>query len=127
MTAQAPLPQRTDSQWFQPVCAGAALIGHFLTGNYSEDADLRKATDRCDWCRVLNRDVDPRGRLEHGFLRVQCETCRAEKLVAYLGKGRFRSNPGRNADSPCSPRRLISALRPMLDSINADPIFNWGF
>ena len=26
------------------------------------------------------------GRLEHGFLRVQCETCHAEHLVAFSAK-----------------------------------------
>jgi hypothetical protein len=29
-----------------------------------------------------------RGRLEHGFLRVKCETCQAEKLVAFSCKRR---------------------------------------
>jgi ribosomal protein S27E len=28
------------------------------------------------------------GRFEHGFLRVQCEQCHAEKLVAFSCKGR---------------------------------------
>ena len=28
-------------------------------------------------------------RLEHGFLRAECETCRHEKRVAFSGKRRF--------------------------------------
>ena len=42
------------------------------------------------------------GRLEHGFLRVQCETCHAEPLVAFscTNSRRFRRAP-----------RLLSQLR----------------
>jgi hypothetical protein len=31
---------------------------------------------------------DKRGRLEHGFLRVRCEDCHADKLVAFSSKRR---------------------------------------
>ena len=33
------------------------------------------------------------GRLEHGFLRVRCEDCHAEKLVVFSGKRRGFCSP----------------------------------
>jgi len=46
------------------------------------------------------------GRLEHGFLRVQCDTCHAERLVAFscTNSKRFRRR-----------QRLLSQLRGTTD------------
>ena len=50
---------------------------------------------RCESGRPLQEYVEQEleaylkcGRLEHGFLRVRCEACRAEKLVAFSCKRR---------------------------------------
>ena len=50
------------------------------------------------------------GRLEHGFLRVQCERCHAEKLVAFSCKGR--------AICPsCGARRMAETAALLVDEV----------
>jgi hypothetical protein len=50
------------------------------------------------------------GRLEHGFLRVKCEACHAEKLVAFSCKGR--------AICPsCAARRMAETAALLVDEV----------
>ena len=50
------------------------------------------------------------GRLEHGFLRIKCESCHAEKLVAFSCKGR--------AICPsCGARRMMETAALLVDEV----------
>jgi ribosomal protein S27E len=50
------------------------------------------------------------GRLEEGFLRVRCESCHAEKLVAFRCKGR--------AICPsCGARRMVETAALLVDEV----------
>ena len=59
------------------------------------------------------------GRLEHGFLRVRCETCHAEKLVAFSCKGR--------AICPsCGARRMAETAALLVDEVLPNrPLRQW--
>jgi len=50
------------------------------------------------------------GRFEHGFLRVKCEQCRAEKLVAFSCK--------RRAICPsCGARRMVETAALLVEEV----------
>jgi len=59
------------------------------------------------------------GRFEHGFLRVKCERCQAEKLVAFSCKGR--------AICPsCGARRMAECAALLVDEVlPARPLRQW--
>jgi hypothetical protein len=59
------------------------------------------------------------GRLEHGFLRVKCEACHAEKLVAFSCKGR--------AVCPsCGARRMAETAALLVDEVLPErPLRQW--
>ncbi len=50
------------------------------------------------------------GRLEHGFLRVRCETCHAEKLVAFSCKKR-------GFCPSCGARRMAESASLLVDEV----------
>ena len=50
------------------------------------------------------------GRLEHGFLRVRCESCHAEKLVAFSCKGR-------GFCPSCGARRMVESAALLVDEV----------
>jgi ribosomal protein S27E len=50
------------------------------------------------------------GRLEHGFLRVRCEDCHAEKLVAFSCKGR-------GLCPSCGARRMVESAVLLADEV----------
>jgi ribosomal protein S27E len=50
------------------------------------------------------------GRLEHGFLRVRCESCHAEKLVAFSCKGR-------GFCPSCGARRMAESAALLADEV----------
>jgi ribosomal protein S27E len=59
------------------------------------------------------------GRLEHGFLRVACEDCRDEKLVAFSCKGR-------GFCPSCGAKRMVEGAALLVDEIlPADPMRQW--
>jgi ribosomal protein S27E len=59
------------------------------------------------------------GRLEHGFLRVACEDCRDEKLVAFSCKGR-------GFCPSCGAKRMVEGAALLVDEIlPADPVRQW--
>jgi ribosomal protein S27E len=60
-----------------------------------------------------------RGRLEHGFLRVRCEDCHAEKLVAFSCKRR-------GFCPSCGARRMADGAALLADEVlPAKPIRQW--
>lgn len=59
------------------------------------------------------------GRLEHGFLRVQCESCRHEKLVAFSCKRR-------GFCPSCGARRMADSAAHLVDEVLPEkPIRQW--
>jgi ribosomal protein S27E len=59
------------------------------------------------------------GRLEHGFLRVRCESCRHEKLVAFSCKRR-------GFCSSCGARRMADSAAHLVDEVLPKrPIRQW--
>ena len=59
------------------------------------------------------------GRLEHGFLRVRCSTCHAEKLVAFSCKRR-------GFCPSCGARRMVDSAALLVDEVlPAVPIRQW--
>ncbi len=59
------------------------------------------------------------GRLEHGFLRVQCETCHAEHLVAFSCKRR-------GFCPSCGARRMAESAALLVDDVLPhQPIRQW--
>ena len=59
------------------------------------------------------------GRLEHGFLRVRCETCQHEKLVAFSCKRR-------GFCPSCGARRMVDSAALLVDEIlPREPLRQW--
>lgn len=59
------------------------------------------------------------GRLEHGFLRVRCTTCHAERLVAFSCKRR-------GFCQSCGARRMTESAALLVDEVlPAEPIRQW--
>ena len=59
------------------------------------------------------------GRLEHGFLRVRCTTCHAERLVAFSCKRR-------GFCPSCGARRMTQSAALLVDEVlPAEPIRQW--
>jgi ribosomal protein S27E len=68
---------------------------------------------------LLYQLVERHGRLEHGFLRVRCEECHAEKLVAFSCKRR-------GFCPSCSARRMTDSAALLADEVlPAKPIRQW--
>jgi ribosomal protein S27E len=81
---------------------------------------------RCESGRPLPEYVEQEfeaylkcGRLEHGFLRVRCEECHAEKLVAFSCKRR-------GFCPSCGARRMAEAAALLVDEVlPARPLRQW--
>jgi ribosomal protein S27E len=59
------------------------------------------------------------GRLEHGFLRVRCESCRAEHLVAFSCKNR-------GFCPSCGARRMAESAALLVDEVFLEqPVRQW--
>ncbi len=94
----------------------ATLLYHLVEWHYAEFAALREAAGRPlpEYVREEFEAYLRCGRLEHGFLRVRCEDCHAEKLGAFSCKRRgFCPSCGvrRTTDSDC----ILGAASPALD------------
>jgi hypothetical protein len=65
------------------------------------------------------------GRLEHGFLRVRCDNCHFERLVAFSSKQRGLCRGG--APSPsCGARRMAETAALLADEVFPDvPLRQW--
>jgi len=81
---------------------------------------------RCESGRPLPEYVEQEfeaylkcGRLEHGFLRVRCEECHAEKLVAFSCKRR-------GFCPSCGARRMAETAALLVDEVlPARPLRQW--
>ena len=59
------------------------------------------------------------GRLEHGFLRLRCETCRAEQLLAFSCKRR-------GFCASCGARRMAESAALLVDEVfPKQPVRQW--
>ena len=59
------------------------------------------------------------GRLEHGFLRLRCEACRAEKLVAFSCKRR-------GFCPSCGAKRMVESAALLVDEVLPhEPMRQW--
>lgn len=59
------------------------------------------------------------GRLEHGFLRVRCESCHHEKLVAFYCKRR-------GFCPSCGARRMVESAALLVDEVfPVQPVRQW--
>lgn len=90
----------------------ATLLYRLVAEHYPAFRDQRAAEGR-----PLPRYVDAEfqaylkcGRLEHGFLRVRCESCNAEKLVAFSCKRR-------GFCPSCGGRRMAETATLLVDEV----------
>ena len=75
---------------FERHCPEQTLL-YQLVENYYPDFEMQWAAEGRVLPDYVRQEFDEYlkcGRLEHGFLRVQCETCHAEHLVAFSCKRR---------------------------------------
>ena len=99
----------------------ATLLYEFVAEHYPVFRDQPSKEDR-----PLPRYVDEEfeayvkcGRLEHGFLRVRCESCYAEKLVAFSCKRR-------GFCPSCGGRRMAETAALLVDEVlPRKPIRQW--
>jgi ribosomal protein S27E len=99
----------------------STLLYRLVAEHYPKFRDRRAAEER-----PLPRYVEDEfeaylkcGRLEHGFLRVQCESCRAEKLVAFSCKRR-------GFCPSCGARRMVETAALLVDDVlPRQPVRQW--
>ena len=99
----------------------ATLLYQLVERHYTEFVAVREAAGR-----PLPKYVQDEfaaylkcGRLEHGFLRVRCEDCHAEKLVAFSCKRR-------GFCPSCGARRMADSAALLADDVlPAKPIRQW--
>ena len=75
-----------------------------------------------DWPAYVEREFDDYlacGRLEHGFLRVRCDSCHAEHLVAFSCKRR-------GFCPSCGARRMAESAALLVDEVLPEqPVRQW--
>jgi ribosomal protein S27E len=88
------------------------LLYQLVEAHYPAFLAAREAADR-PLPKYVQREFEAYlrcGRFEHGFLRVRCESCHAEKLVAFSCKGR--------AVCPsCGARRMAETAALLADEV----------
>ncbi|MEM9384270.1 MAG: transposase zinc-binding domain-containing protein, partial [Pseudomonadota bacterium] len=88
------------------------MLYQVVSRHYREFAALMEAEDRPlpgFVCREFEAYLKC-GRLEHGFLRVRCEDCRAETLVAFSCKRR-------GFCPSCGARRMVDTAALLVDEV----------
>src|SRR5690606_16478674 len=99
----------------------STLLYRLVAEHYPKFRDRRAAEERS-----LPRYVEDEfeaylkcGRLEHGFLRVKCESCQAEKLVAFSCKRR-------GFCPSCGARRMAETAALLVDDVlPRQPVRQW--
>jgi ribosomal protein S27E len=99
----------------------ATLLYRLVAKHYSKFRDRRAAEER-----PLPRYVEDEfeaylkcGRLEHGFLRLKCESCQAEKLIAFSCKRR-------GFCPSCGGRRMAETAALLVDNVlPRQPVRQW--
>jgi len=97
------------------------LLYQLVERYYPELAAVREAAGRAlpQYVREEFEAYLKCGRLEHGFLRVRCEDCHAEKLVAFSCKRR-------GFCPSCGARRMTDSAALLADEVlPAKPIRQW--
>ena len=97
------------------------LLYRFVEQHYPAFLALREAAGRPlpAYVRAEFERYFKCGRLEHGFLRVRCESCHAEKLVAFSCKGR-------GFCPSCGARRMAESAALLADEVlPARPLRQW--
>ena len=99
----------------------ATLFYQLVESHYPEF--LRELTDRGRSVPTyVEREFEAYlkcGRLEHGFLRVRCTTCHAERLVAFSCKRR-------GFCPSCGARRMTESAALLVDAVlPREPIRQW--
>jgi ribosomal protein S27E len=123
-----------ETVWDQP--ADRALGGAQYARHRPEETLLYQVIDRyypdflaqietegcCTLPRFVRREFEEYlkcGRLEHGFLRVRCTDCYAEKLVAFSCKRR-------GFCPSCGARRMVESAALLVDEVlPAVPMRQW--
>ena len=86
---------------------------YWLVKKYYPDFEAQWASEGRvlpDYVRQEFEEYLKCGRLEHGFLRVQCETCHAEHLVAFSCKRR-------GFCPSCGARRMAESAALLVDEV----------
>ena len=84
-----------------------------LIEQHYPDFEMQWASERKVLPDYVRREFDEFlrcGRLEHGFLRVQCESCHAEHLVAFSCKRR-------GFCPSCGARRMVESAALLVDEV----------
>jgi len=99
----------------------ATLLYQLVERHYPELVTAREAEGR-PLPRYVQEEFEAYlkcGRLEHGFLRVRCEGCHAEKLVAFSCKRR-------GFCPSCGARRMVDSAALLADEVLPErPIRQW--
>lgn len=116
-------PSRTGAGWID-LCAPPVRTDPAVPGRRGEllrflariEADGRTLPQ---FVRREFEDYLKCGRLEHGFLRVRCTDCHAEKLVAFSCKRR-------GFCPSCGARRMVESAALLVDEVLPDAPFASG-
>jgi ribosomal protein S27E len=99
----------------------ATLLYQLVERHYPEFVAAREAAGR-PLPKYVQEEFEAYlkcGRLEHGFLRVRCEDCHAEKLVAFSCKRR-------GFCPSCGARRMTDSAALLVDEVlPAKPVRQW--
>ena len=99
----------------------ATLLYQLVERHYAEFVATREAAGR-PLPRYVQEEFEAYlkcGRFEHGFLRVRCENCRAEKLVAFSCKRR-------GFCPSCGARRMTESAALLADEVlPSKPLRQW--
>ena len=100
----------------------ATLLYQLVEGHYAAFRDLRSEAGR-PLPDYIEREFDAYlncGRLEEGFLRLRCEDCHAEKLVAFSCKKR-------GSCPSCGARRMAETAALLADEVLPErPLRQWA-
>jgi ribosomal protein S27E len=119
--ARARAPPFIDPPGYARHRPEATLLYQLVERHYSEFVAVREAAGRA-LPRYVQEEFEAYlkcGRLEHGFLRVRCEDCHAEKLIAFSCKRR-------GFCPSCGARRMTDSAALLADEVlPAKPIRQW--
>ncbi len=116
--AAAPLPAAPTHSRHAPE---RTLLSALVQAHYP-DFLARLEAEVCSLPAYVREEFDAYlrcGALDHGFLRVVCEHCRAERLVAFSLKKR-------GFCSSCGPRRMDESARHLVEEVfGPRPVRQW--
>jgi ribosomal protein S27E len=120
-TARPRAPPFIDPPGYERHRPEATLLYQLVERHYAEFVAAREASGR-PLPKYVQEEFEAYlkcGRLEHGFLRVRCEDCHAEKLVAFSCKRR-------GFCPSCGARRMTDGAALLAEEVlPAKPIRQW--